>query len=105
MLRKPRSDAGTKRVKYNAKVDTTGKVYKENSLLKSFWSHHKMEDIIKLTVEELDAKIAIWIENFEQGQRKRDRFWTWPVYLYDPTPPVKKEKKVNTSFNSSFRNK
>jgi hypothetical protein len=103
MQRKPRSDSGGKRVSYNAKVDTTGKIYKENSLLKSFWSHHKMEDIINLTPEEIDAKIAIWIAKFEEGQRKRDTFWIWPTYLYDPTPPVKKEKKVNTSFNSSFR--
>jgi hypothetical protein len=102
MVRKPRSDAGTKRVKYNLKADNTGKTHKENLFLKSFWSHHKMEDVIKLTVEELDAKIAIWIENFEAVQKKRNRFWTWPTYLYDPNPPAKKEKKVNTKFNSSF---
>jgi hypothetical protein len=101
----PRSDAGTKRGSYNLKVDNTGKTHKENLLIKSFWSHHKMEDMIKLTLEELDVKIAEWIENFEQIQRKRNKFWTWPIYTYDPTPKVKKEKKVNTKFNSSFVNK
>jgi hypothetical protein len=100
-----RSDAGRKRTSYNLKADNTGKTHKENLFLKSFWSNHKMEDVIKLTVEELDAKIAIWIEKFEAAQKKRDRFWTWPTYLYDPNPPAKKEKKVNTKFNSSFGKK
>lgn len=99
---KKRSDAGTKRVSYNSKSDNTGKTHKENLFLKSFWASHKMEDVIKLTVEELDAKIAIWIEKFEAAQRKRDKFWVWPTYLYDPKPPEKKEKKINTKFNSSF---
>lgn len=99
---KVRSDSGTKRGNYNSAHDKTGKAHKENLLIKSFWSHHKMEDMIKLTVEEIDAKILVWIEKFEATQKKRDRFWVWPTYLYDPTPKVKKEKKVNTKFNSSF---
>jgi len=99
-----RSDAGKKRVSYNSKVDTTGKTVKENGLLKSFWSNHKMEDMIKLTQEQLDAEILLWMDEFEMAQKKRNKFWTWreAVYLYDPNPPVKKEKKVNTKFNSSF---
>jgi len=97
-----RSDAGRKRTSYNLKADNTGKTHKENLFLKSFWSNHKMEDVIKLTVEELDAKIAIWIENFEAAQKKRNKFWTWPTYLYDPNPKKKEKGKVNTKFNSSF---
>jgi hypothetical protein len=97
-----RSDSGKKRTSYNLKVDNTGKTHKENLLLKSFWSQHKIEDIINLTVKELDAKIATWIENFEAVQKKRDRFWSWPTYLYDPNPVKKKKGKVNTKFNSSF---
>jgi hypothetical protein len=102
--RKPRKDAGTKRVSYNLKVDTTGKTVKENNALKSFWSTYKMEDIIQLSTEELDIKIAEWIDNFQTSQLKRNKFWWYPTVHYDPTPKVKKEKKINTNFNSSFRN-
>lgn len=105
MLRKSRTDAGAKRVKYNEKVDTRGKTHKENALLNNFWANHKMEDIINLTVKELDAKIAIWIEKYEALQRSRVKHWIWPSYKYDPTPKIKKEKKVNEKFNSSFKNR
>jgi hypothetical protein len=101
----PRSDAGKKRVSYNSKSDNTGKTHKENLFLKSFWSHHKMEDVINLTIEELDAKIAIWIEKFEAAQRKRTKNWTWPTYLYDPNPVKKEKGKINKKWNSSFSNK
>lgn len=102
-----RSDAGKKRVSYNLKVDTRGKTFKENALLKSFWSNHTMEDMIKLTQEQLDAEIALWMDEFEAVQRKRTKGWIWKEtsFLYDPTPKVKKEKKVNTKFNSSFSQK
>lgn len=105
MLRKTRTDVGTKRVKYSAKIDITGKTHKENPLLNNFWANHKMEDIINLTIEELDAKIAIWIEKYEALQKSRVKRWSWPSFKYDPTPKVKKEKKVNRKFNSSFKNR
>ena len=105
MVRKARSDAGSKRVSYSSKSDNTGKTHKENLFLKSFWASHKMEDMIKLTVEELDAKIAIWMEKFEAAQRKRNKSWVWPTYLYDPNPKKKEKGKINTKFNSSFINK
>jgi hypothetical protein len=99
-----RSDAGRKRVSYSSKSDNTGKTHKENLFIKSFWSFHKVEDVIKMTHAELDEKINAWVEKFEAAQKKRNKFWTWPTYLYDPNP-VKKEKKVNTKFNSSFNRK
>jgi hypothetical protein len=101
---KARVDIGTKRAKYTIKQDLAGKTIKENQLLRSFWSNHKMEDMIKLTQEQLDSEILLWMDEFEEVQKKRNRFWTWKeaVYLYDPKPKVKKEKKVNTSFNSTF---
>jgi hypothetical protein len=101
--RKPRKDSGTKRGSYNVKVDTTGKTVKENAALKSFWSNHKMEDIIQLSTKELDKVISKWIENFQDSQLKRNKSWWYPTIHYDPNPKVKGPKKINTSFNSSFR--
>lgn len=99
---KPRSDTGTKRGSYHTKVDNTGKTFKENHALKSFWSNHKMEDIIQLSSKDLDIVIATWIIEFQETQIKRDPFWWFPTIHYDPTPKVKGPKKVNSSFNSSF---
>ena len=99
---KPRTDIGRKRTNYKIKVDNTGKTFKENPALKSFWSAHKMVDIIQLSSEELDKVIQEWLEQFQATQLKRDPFWWYPTIYYDPTPKVKKEKKVNTNFNSSF---
>jgi hypothetical protein len=102
MTKKIRSDAGKKRVSYLINHDKRGMAGKENLLLKSFWSKYNMDEALTLTPEELDIKIAAWLEEFETAQRKRHKFWTWPHYP-DPRPKVKKEKgKVNIAFNSSF---
>jgi hypothetical protein len=102
---KPRADTGTKRTTYKTKIDNSGKTVKENAALKSFWTNHKMEDIIKLSTKELDKKIDEWIIQFEAVQKKRDKFWWFPTIYYDPTPKKKGPKKINTKFNSSFSNK
>lgn len=104
MTRKPRSDTGAKRAAYKTRHDDRGYIHKENKLLRSFWSTHKMEDMIKLTVEQVDAEIALWIEEFREIQMKRNLGWTWPVFTYEPNPE-KKEKKINTEWNSGFSNK
>jgi hypothetical protein len=101
-LSKPRSDIGAKRTNYLMKHDDTGKTVKENPALKSFWSTYKMKDIIQLSNEELDKAIEEWIVKFEADQLKRSPSWWYPTIHYDPKPKVKKEKKINTSFNSSF---
>jgi hypothetical protein len=98
-LSKPRSDIGAKRTSYVLKQDISGKTFKENAALKSFWSDYKMADIIQLSSEELDKLIDEWLTQFEARQMKRVKGWWYPTILYDPTP---KKKKVNTSFNSSF---
>ena len=99
---KKRSDTGTKRGNYKTKHDPTGKTFKENHALKSFWSNYKMVDIIQLSSKELDILISDWLQNFQQTQIERDRWWWYPEAHYDPTPKKKGPKKVNTSFNSSF---
>lgn len=99
---KPRTDTGKKRTNYKIKHDSTGKTFKENAALKSFWSSHKMADIIQLSSEELDKVIDKWIDEFQATQLKRDKFWWFPTIYYDPTPKAKKEKKINTNFNPSF---
>lgn len=100
---KRRVDTGTKRGSYNMKHDSRGKTHKENHLLKSFWSSHKMEDMIQLTPEQIDAEIAYWIEEFMETQLKRNPGWRWPTFLYDPKPKAKNStRKINTSFNSRF---
>lgn len=100
--RKVRVDTGTKRGNYKTKHDPTGKTFKENHALKSFWSSYKMIDIIQLSSKDLDILIDKWLSEFEQIQLERNHFWNYPEAHYDPTPKKKGPKKVNTSFNSSF---
>jgi hypothetical protein len=100
--RKTRTDTGTKRTTYVLKQDLSGKTFKENAALKSFWTDYKMADIIQLSSKELDKVIDEWLAQFEARQMKRVKGWWYPTILYDPTPKKKKEKKINTSFNSSF---
>lgn len=99
---KKRSDTGTKRTTYVLKEDRSGKTVKENPALKSFWSDNKMIDIIQLSSEELDKFIDEWLIAYETRQLKRNLSWWYPTIFYDPKPKKKKEKKINTSFNSSF---
>ncbi len=99
---KTRSDIGTKRGNYKIKHDPTGKTVKENAALKGFWSAHKVADMMLLSSTELDKVIDEWLVNYEATQLKRDLYWWYPLMNYDPTPKPKKEKKVNTSFNTSF---
>lgn len=99
---KPRKDLGSKRGSYHRRVDNTGKTFKENAAIKSFWSNHKMQDIIQLSIDDLNKAIDKWISDFQEIQIKRDPFWWFPNIHYDPTPKKKGPKKVNSSFNSSF---
>jgi hypothetical protein len=79
MPKKPRSDLGTKRTNYNVNLDKSGKTGKENIALKSFWSSHKMEDIIQMSTKELDKAIDIWIEKYQARQIKANRSWWYPT--------------------------
>lgn len=99
---KKRSDTGTKRQSYKIKHDPTGKTFKENPALKSFWSKNKMEDVIQLSTKELDLLICEWLEDFKKRQLKSDPWWWFPEIHYDPTPKKKVPRKINTSFNSTF---
>lgn len=64
--------------KYNSTYDQTGKTGKENFAIKSFWRQNKMEDIIKLTPEELDAKIEEAIEVYAKYQLADNPNWWYP---------------------------
>jgi hypothetical protein len=99
---KPRIDIGAKRGAYVLKEDKTGRTIKENPALKGFWSTHKVEDIMSLSPKELDKIIDEWLVNYEASQLKRNSSWWYPFMHYDPKPKVKKEKKINKSFNSTF---
>jgi hypothetical protein len=99
---KQRTDTGTKRGSYVVKHDPSGKTFKENAALKGFWTDNKMVDIIQLSSEELDKLIDNWLIEYQTRQMKRNSSWWYPTIFYDPRPKKKKEKKINTSFNSSF---
>jgi len=76
----PRSDSGTKRGKYKNSLDTTGKVGKENYVLKAFWKANKVSDIMDLTPDELDAAIDAWLIGYEARQRERHgNGWWYPT--------------------------
>lgn len=79
MPRKPRTDLGTKRSKYAANLDTSGKTGKENIALKSFWCSHRMEDVIQMSTKELDEAINTWIEKYQARQTKRNKGWWYPT--------------------------
>jgi hypothetical protein len=98
----PRSDIGAKRAPYVLKEDKTGRTVKENPALKAFWSTHKVADMMLLSPRELDNIIGEWLIKYEASQLKRNSSWWYPLMHYDPKPKVKKEKKINKSFNSTF---
>jgi hypothetical protein len=64
--------------KYKSTYDYTGKVGKENRPTKSFWRENRMEDIIQLTPEEIDARIDIALDNYAERQQKQDPNWWYP---------------------------
>jgi len=75
----PRSDSGTKRGKYKNNLDKTGKVGKENYVLRAFWKAHKLSYNMDLTPEELDAVIDAWLVGYEKRQReKHGNGWWYP---------------------------
>lgn len=69
---------GAKPRKYNSTYDDTGKVGKENTAIKAFWRDNKMEDILKLTVEEIDAKIEEALTKYAQTQLADNFNWWYP---------------------------
>ena len=76
---KQRTDAGTKRVKYNNHSEKRGITGKEVIVIKAFWKKHTMDQIIALSPEELEATLDKFYELYEQRQLSRNRFWDWPV--------------------------
>lgn len=54
---------------------------REYNVQKSFWRRHKMEDIITLSGEELDAAIDKFFEVYEATQKKHDRLWWYPEVI------------------------
>jgi hypothetical protein len=63
---------------YKSNFDDTGKVGKENFAIKSFWRQNKMEDIIKLTPEEIDIKIDEALEVYAKIQMADNFNWWYP---------------------------
>ena len=64
--------------KYKTTYDDTGKVGKENRVIKAFWRENKMENIIQLSPEEIDARIEIALDNYAARQIKEDPNWWYP---------------------------
>jgi hypothetical protein len=79
MPRQQRSDKGKRRESYTANQELRGKVDKENAPLKSFWSFHKMDQVMQLTHKELDNLINSWIEIYQENQMKRNKGWWYPT--------------------------
>jgi len=102
---KKRVDIGSKRAPYKRNQDLTGRHHKENGAIRSFWSNHKMVDIIQLSAKELDIKIEEWLVKYQEEAIKRDKSWWYPTMVYDPKPKKKGPRKINSSFNSSFVNR
>jgi hypothetical protein len=75
---KPRSDIGAKRGKYKVRLEKRGKTGRENNPIKSFWTHHTMDQVIVMSEKELEEAISIWIEKYQETQIKRNPFWWYP---------------------------
>ena len=63
---------------YKSTYDQTGKVGKENFAIKAFWRENKMEDVIKLTEEEVDAKIEEALAKYAKIQLADNFNWWYP---------------------------
>lgn len=74
----PRADKGVKRAKYNGSYDDTGKLGKENILLKAFWKLNKVSDFMTLSQKEADKKIDEWMEGYQERNLKKDKGWWYP---------------------------
>lgn len=77
-LSKPRADIGAKRGTYKTKYEKRGKLGKENNPIKSFWSHHTMDQVIAMSPKELQQAIDNWIQKYQDTQIKRNPFWWYP---------------------------
>lgn len=55
-----------------------GLVERESRTVRGFWSNHIMEDIITLSLDELDQKIEIFLETFIANQLKVNKHWDFP---------------------------
>lgn len=75
---KVRSDVGAKRGKYKTKYEKRGKLGKENNPIKSFWSHHTMDEIMVMSSKELDKAVEAWIQKYQDTQIKKNMFWWYP---------------------------
>jgi hypothetical protein len=74
----PRSDEGGRREKYARTTDNTGKMGKENQLVRAFWDKHKVKDMMVLDAKEAEAVISKWMEDYEARQIARNRSWWYP---------------------------
>lgn len=63
---------------YKSTYDETGKVGKENFAIKAFWRDNKMEDVIQLTQEEIDAKIEESLTKYAKTQLADNHNWWYP---------------------------
>ena len=63
---------------YKSTYDQTGKVDKENFAIKAFWRENKMEDVIKLTEEQVDAKIEEALTKYAKIQLADNFNWWYP---------------------------
>ena len=75
----PRSDKDIKRERYARKTDNTGKVGKENQVIRAFWDKNRVSDIMLLTSKELDKLISAWMDEYEARQREKKPHWWYPT--------------------------
>jgi hypothetical protein len=63
---------------YKSTYDQTGKVDKENFAIKAFWRENKMEDVIKLSEQEVDVKIEESLAKYAKIQLSDNHNWWYP---------------------------
>ena len=81
--------------KYNTAYDETGRVGKENPAIKSFWRENKMEDIIQLSPEQLDARIEISLEGYKKRQLDDNPMWWYPELGKKTFSEARSNKKID----------
>lgn len=84
-------------------LEPRGKQPNESRMMKSFWKHHNMDDVITWSAKELEAKLEAFFTDYEIRQIKLHPHWWYPE---DPAHQVSKMRaKTESKYKATPFNK